>query len=157
MHRIIQMLLLISFVSANAQSTKRTNKILIDVGHGQRFWQDPADMAGKDPGLVDRVKYMTSEFQKTASSVNGEIGYLKGEIKPEDLSKADLLFIHIPSAKYKPDEVAAISKFVAGGGSLFIVMDQESWSTLDQVGANEIIRPYGIQFGGDSEDRTVGG
>ncbi|HZY78205.1 MAG TPA: hypothetical protein VFE50_01685 [Cyclobacteriaceae bacterium] len=156
MYRTILTLLLISCISANAQSTKK-NTVLIDVAHGQKFWRDPADMAGMDAGYIDRVKYMTNEIRKSASSSNGDIGYVKGEIKSEDLAKADLLFIHIPSAKYKPEEVAAISKFVAGGGSLFIVMDSDYWSTLDQVNANDIIRPYNIEFGGESADTTVGG
>src|SRR4030095_2589403 len=69
----------------------------------------------------------------------------------------DLLFIHIPSAKYTPGEADAIAKFVNGGGSLFLVMDQDMWSTLDQTDVNAIIRPFDLQFGGESPDSQAGG
>jgi hypothetical protein len=74
-----------------------------------------------------------------------------------DLKGCHLLFIHIPSAKYTPGEASAISKYIAGGGALFLVMDQDSWSTLEQANVNDIIRPFGVQFGGESPDSQAGG
>ena len=61
------------------------------------------------------------------------------------------------TAKYTPGEVSAISKYIAGGGSLFLVMDQDMWSTLEQTNVNELIRPFGMQFGGESPDSQAGG
>jgi hypothetical protein len=69
----------------------------------------------------------------------------------------DLLFIHIPSAKYTPGEVSAIAKYITSGGSLFLVMDQDMWSTLEQTNVNDLIRPFGIQFGGQNPDSLAGG
>ena len=68
-----------------------------------------------------------------------------------------MLFIHIPSAKYTPGEVSAISKYITSGGSLFLVMDQDSWSTLEQTSVNDLIRPFGVQFGAESPDSLAGG
>ncbi len=68
-----------------------------------------------------------------------------------------MLFIHIPSSKYAPDEVSAITRYVTGGGSLFLVMDQDMWSTLEQTNVNDLIRPFGMQFGGESPDSQAGG
>jgi hypothetical protein len=145
-------------VSAHAQTgTPAKHRICMDVAHQQKFWNDPADMAGMDVRMIDRVKYMTGELTKTAASVDASLSYLKKEITPGDLKGCNLLFIHIPSAKYTPGEVSAISKYVAGGGSLFLVMDQDMWSTLDQVNVNDVISPFGMQFGGESPDSLAGG
>lgn len=43
------------------------------------------------------------------------------------------------------------------GGSLFLVMDQDMWSTLEQTNVNDLIRPFDIQFGGDGPDSQAGG
>ena len=129
----------------------------MDIAHGQKFWNDPTDMKEQDENKVNRVKYMTDQFQKTASSVNAELFYLKNEIKPEDLSDCDLLFVHIPSSKYTPDEVKAIVEYIKNGGSLFLVMDEDYWSTLNDANVNDIIKPFDIQFGEQSPDTTLGG
>ena len=161
MNRISCFTLLLSLlagVSANAQTpTPAKARICMDVAHQQRFWNDPADMPGKDVKVIERVKYMTGELTKTATAVNASVSYLKKEITPKDLEGCDLLFIHIPSAKYTPGEVSAISKLIAGGGSLFLVMDQDMWSTLEQTNVNDLIRPFGIQFGAEGPDSQAGG
>jgi hypothetical protein len=41
--------------------------------------------------------------------------------------------------------------------ALFIVMDEDYWSTLEQVNANDIVTPFGIKFGKDSPDSLSGG
>ena len=149
---------LLAGIPANAQTPASAKyRVCMDVGHQQRFWRDPADMQGMDVKMIERVKYMTGELVKTATSVNASLSYLKKEVIPKDLEGCDLLFIHIPSAKYTPGEVSAISKYIASGGSLFLVMDQDMWSTLEQTNVNELIRPFGVQFGGESPDSQAGG
>jgi hypothetical protein len=149
---------LLADTSANAQTaTPAKSRICMDVAHKQRFWNDPASMAGMDAKLIERVKYMTGELTKTATAVGASLSYLKKEVQPKDLEGCSLLFIHIPSAKYTPGEVSAITKYITGGGSLFLVMDQDMWSTLEQTNVNDLIRPFGIQFGGESPDSLAGG
>jgi hypothetical protein len=46
---------------------------------------------------------------------------------------------------------------MAGLGSLFLVMDQDMWSTLEQTNVNDLIRPFGIRFGDESPDSLAGG
>lgn len=141
---------------AIAQSSPKY-KVLMDVAHGQKFYNNPADMhpgAGKD---LERIKYMTGELKKNLAAFNAGIGYVNAEIKPADLAKADLLFIHIPSAKYTPSEVKAITEYVSKGGSLFLVMDVDYWSTLEQTNVNALISPFGIEYGGDAPDSLSGG
>jgi hypothetical protein len=146
-----------SALCAHAQgATTARNRICMDVAHQPRFWGDPSD-PGLDPRRVERVKYMTGELTKTAAAVDASLSYLKKEITPADLKGCDLVFIHIPSAKYTAAEASAISNHVAAGGSLFLVMDQDSWSTLEQTQVNDVIRPFGVQFGGESPDSQSGG
>ena len=157
--KLFSIFLLTSFVLINTTFSQSSSKkkIYMDIAHGQKFWNDPADMDGQDENWVNRIKYMTDQFLKTASSVNADLYYLKDEIKPKDLSGCDLLFIHIPSSKYTPDEVKAIDDYLKNGGSLFLVMDEDFWSTLENTNVNDIIKPFGIQFGKQSSDTTLGG
>ena len=148
--------LLISINTIFSQ-TSHKKKICMDIAHGQKFWNDPSDMKGQDENWVNRVKYMTDQFLKTASSVNAELHYLKNKIKQEELSGCNLLFIHIPSSKYTTDEVSAIIQYLNNGGSLFLVMDEDYWSTLNDANVNDIIKSFGIQFGKQSTDTTLGG
>lgn len=160
--KIVPLMILLFGLMAGIRSNAQTSapakqRICMDVAHGQKFWRDPADMAGMDMKLIERVKYMTAELGKTAAAVNASLSYLKKEIAPEDLQACHLVFIHTPSAKYTPGEVRAISKYIAGGGSLFLVMDQDYWSTLEQTNVNDLIEPFNIQFGGESPDSLSGG
>ena len=142
-------------ICAQAQTpTPAKNRICMDVAHQPRFWGDPVDM---DEKRVARVKYMTGEMLETAATVDASLSYLKKEVNAKDLEGCDLLFVHIPSAKYTPGEVGVITRHITGGGSLFLVMDQDMWSTLDQTNVNDLIRPFGIQFGGESPDSQAGG
>ena len=141
---------------AMAQSSAKY-KVLMDVAHGQKFYNNPASMHPGSGQDIERVKYMTGELTKNAVALNADLDYLNGEIKPAALEKADLLFIHIPSAKYTPSEVKAITEFVAKGGSLFLVMDVDYWSTLEQTNVNDLIRPFGIEYGRDAPDSLSGG
>lgn len=149
---------LLAGVGASAQTvTPQKHRVCMDVAHQPRFWRDPSDMPGMEARTIERVKYMTGELVKTMAAVNASLSYLKKEVQPKDLEGCDLLFIHIPSAKYTPVEVSAISTHIARGGSLFLVMDQDMWSTLEQTNVNDLIRPFGIQFGGESPDSLAGG
>jgi hypothetical protein len=132
-------------------------KILVDVGHGQKFYSDPADMISTELVPTDRLKYMIGELTKNGAAHNAIIGYLKAPVTTEALSKVDLLFIHTPSNKYSDDECTAIRQFVEKGGALLIVIEEDYWATLSQVNANDIVSSFGITFKSDSPDTTVGG
>lgn len=154
---IFFLLLLLVFSDIGYSQTSSKRKIYMDIAHGQKFWNDPADMKGQNEYWINRVNYMTDEILKTASSVNAELLYLKGEIKPENLSDCDLLFIHTPSSKYSPGEVKTITKYLKNGGSLFLVMEEDYWTSLEDANVNDLIKPFDIQFGEQSSDTTLGG
>lgn len=135
----------------------QNKKILFDVAHGQKFYSDPADKISTELVPTQRLEYMTGELTKNGAAHNADIIYLKTFITSEALSKADLLFIHIPSIKYSADECKVIHQYVQKGGSLFIAIEEDYWATLDQVNANDILSPFGIKFSTDNPDKTVGG
>jgi hypothetical protein len=69
---------LVAGICANAQTpAPATYRVCMDVGHQQRFWRDPADIAGMDVKLIERVKYMTGELSKTATAADASLSYLK--------------------------------------------------------------------------------
>ncbi|WP_416864446.1 MAG: hypothetical protein ACMVP2_17760 [Imperialibacter sp.] len=137
------------------QSAKYT--ILVDVAHGQKFYNNPNKMNASAGGDAPRVEYLIGELSKNASSLGAQVGFLNEAITPAQLAKCDLLFIHIPSSTYSANEVKAITEYVAKGGSLFLVMEEDYWSTLKQTNTNDLIRPFGIQFGENSTDSLSGG
>jgi hypothetical protein len=139
-----------------ATSVLAQKKILVDVGHGQKFYSDPADKISTQLVPTDRLNYMTGELTKNGAASNATLGYVK-TITKDALSKCDMLFIHSPGSKYSADEVAAIKQYVEKGGSLFIAMEENYWSTLEQVNVNDIVTPFGITFKSDSPDKSVGG
>ena len=138
-------------------ASAQKKKILVDVAHGQRFYSDPADMISTELVPTNRLKYMTGELTKNAAAHNAEIAYLKTPITMDALSKSDLLFIHVPSKKYSAEECKAIRDYIAKGGSLFIVVEEDYWSTLAQVNANDIVTPFGITYSSNNPDRSSGG
>lgn len=153
----ILILVVANIAMVRAQTGPNGRTIHVDIAHGQRFWNDPTDMvegAGED---ATRAKYLTSQLKETAASLDASVSYLKSEISPEALTNSELLFIHSPSAQYSSDEVAAIEQYVQQGGSLFLVLDVDYWSTLEQTNVNDIIEPFDIQLGEDSSDSLSGG
>jgi len=147
----------LALIFACTNLSAQNKKILVDVGHGQRFYSDPADKISTELVPTDRLKYMTGELAKNGVAHHASIGYLKKAISAETLAKSDLLFIHAPSMKYAPEECKAIEQFIKKGGSLFIVMDEDYWSTLAQVNANDIVTPFGITFKSDNPNQVSGG
>jgi len=143
------------FISTNLLAQNK--KILVDVGHGQRFYSDPADKISTELVPTDRLKYMTGELAKNGASHSASIGYLKKPISGDALTKCDLLFIHSASVKYSPDECKAIEQFIKKGGSLIIVMEEDYWGTLAQVNVNDIVTPFGITFKSDNPNKASGG
>jgi hypothetical protein len=159
-NRFFSIALLALFVCASglfSQSSSPKYRIGVDIGHKQRFWNDPSSMAGEPAPRIERATYLNGEIMKNATALNGGLAYLKGEITREQLANCDLLFIHIPAAQYRPGEVQSITDYVKNGGSLFLVMDVDYWSTLQDANVNDLLRPFGLEFGGQSPDTLVGG
>jgi hypothetical protein len=147
------LLLICYWYDANAQ--KKT--IVVDVGHGQKFYSDPADNKSSDLVPAERLKYMTGEIAKNAAVNNATVTYQKSALTSATLAKCDVLFIHVPSSKYTAEEVKAIQDFIGKGGGLFVVSEVDYWATLEQTNLNEILMPFGIKFKADNPDNTSTG
>jgi hypothetical protein len=141
---------------AHAQGVPKKT-ILIDIAHGQRFWNDPARMKGARQQDVDRARYMTDQLTQTATALGARIRYLAEPLAPARLDDGDVLFIHVPKKPYGEDEVQAIDEYVKGGGSLLIVMDEDYWSTLQDTNVNEIAGRFGVQYDGPIPGEKSGG
>src|SRR5215217_5865944 len=86
----IALLLFLIMLNSNAlvaQSSMPKKQVLVDIAHGQKFYNDPAAMNGKDSALVERIKYMTGELAKNAAAANAEMHFQKGKITPDALAK----------------------------------------------------------------------
>ena len=149
--------IILALTSSLPHGLAQQKNILVDVGHGQKFYSDPADKISSDLVPTERLEYMTKELTKNGAAHKAKVGYVKAPITEAALSKSDLLFIHTPSTKYSSDECTAIRQFVEKGGGLFIVMEVDYWSTLEQSNVNDILKPFGITFGSDNPDESSGG
>lgn len=153
MNTIFALLLAGCWTTAPAQS----KTILVDVGHGQKFYSDPADNISTQLVPTDRLAYMAAELSKNAAASKAAIAFQKSALTPQALANADVLFIHVPSTPYTPEEVTAIQQYVGKGGSLFLVSEVDYWATLDQVNINDMVKPFGIVFKGDHPDGAATG
>ena len=157
-HLVTSVILTIVFIPilfAQADNNKR--QVYLDIGHGQKFWNNPQEMVENAGGHLERAKYLKDQMEVTSAAVGASISYLKPEITAQKLDDCDLLFIHTPSAQYSKEEVDAIIKYVRNGGSLFLIMDADYWTDLEKTNVNDIVSPFGFQFGGNSADTLSGG
>jgi hypothetical protein len=144
-------------ISSWTNVSAQNKKILVDVAHGQKFYSDPADGVSGELVPTERLKYMTGELTKNAAAHNAQLAYQKTPFTASGLSSCDLVFIHVPGTKYSPDECKVIREYIENGGSLFIVIEEDYWATLEQINPGDIVKPFGIAFGSNSPDRSTGG
>jgi hypothetical protein len=150
-------LFIVFLICYNIAGQAQQKRIIVDVGHGQKFYSDPADNISTDLVPTDRLNYMTGELNKNGAAHGAMVSYVKAPLTKDALSESDLLFIHTPSVQYSADECAAIRQFIEKGGALFIVMEVDYWSTLAQANVNDITKPFGITFASDNPDGSSGG
>ncbi|UBM60610.1 DUF1080 domain-containing protein [Marinilongibacter aquaticus] len=134
----------------------RSVNVLMDVGHKQVFWNDPKSMQIENEKIA-RVYSMTEALFQTMKEIDGRVDYAYGPIDEQTLKDQKILFDHIPKAQYSEKEVKAIQHFLNSGGRLFLVMDSDYWSNLEETNVNDILAPYGIRFKGAIPDSLPGG
>jgi hypothetical protein len=71
-------------------------------------------------------------------------------LTPTALAGVRILYLRAPSTAITPDERAAIVAFVRAGGSLLLVMDEQSRQDITVVGANDLIEPFGVRLTPDT-------
>ncbi|MFC2137848.1 hypothetical protein ACFLTE_06710, partial [Bacteroidota bacterium] len=109
------------------------NKILIfDTNHGQN-----ADFAKIFNELLPN---------KSDASIitNGD------NITVQTLKDKTALILFLPTKSFSDTEINAIKEYINSGGSLLLIFDQEFRMSLDGVGVNKIIVPFGIELTEDT-------
>jgi hypothetical protein len=101
-------------------------KLLHDLGHGQTSMAEPLKSFIQDIGVefVERKEPLTA-------------GVLEG---------VRLLYLRAPSEAFSAEEKESIVRFVRGGGSLLLVLDEDVRQSLEKTGANELIAPFGLKL-----------
>jgi hypothetical protein len=125
-----------------AESGKK--KLLIDVGHGQSGFLDPA---GKEmPRLAG--------YRAIADKLGAEVAVTKESLTPATLKGVGVLALLMPQTAFDDATIKAITEFVRGGGALLVVTDEERRATVKmaELRLNEIIAPFGLKFTGDTPD-----
>jgi hypothetical protein len=61
-----------------------------------------------------------------------------------------VLYLQAPNTKLLPAEKEAIIEFVRNGGSLFLILDEESRESLTVTEVNDIIIPFGMMLTADT-------
>ena len=69
-------------------------------------------------------------------------------INDETLSQCDVLMIKTPTARYAPDEVAAVVRFVDRGGGVLLIGDHTNLFNMSTY-LNDIARHFGFTFRND--------
>ena len=132
-----------------ADTTDGQKRLMFDLAHGQ--FQDKY----VDPSFYD---YVIPGYQEILARHDIEYVPNSAEITTESLQDIDVLLILSPLARstqvpFTEGEKAAIVDYIRQGGSVIILVDEESGRViLDEYGANDITRPFGIELGEDIED-----
>jgi len=130
-----RMLLATAFLglSAGGYSLQSPGPILVsfDQAHGEAA--PPAPMAG------------------IAERLNIAIISSTQPITRESLEGSRLLYLRAPAKAFSADEKLAIVAFASEGGSLLLVLDEESRQSLAITGVNDVIAPFAMKLTPDTE------
>lgn len=107
------------------------NALFADTFYFDTFHGERAPYEGQK-GLVEGLKLELKEG--------------KSEISAEALAACKVLYLQAPNTKFLPAEKEAIIQFVKAGGSLYLVMDEESRQSLSVTEVNDIIIPFGMML-----------
>ena len=121
---------------------------MFDLAHGQ--FQDTF----VDPDYYD---YVIPEYEKIAKEVGFQLVMNKSGITGQTLNGIDALLIISPLAKstqrnLTDTEKQAIIDYIRQGGSVIMFIDEEEYRVnLEEYGANDITRKFGIEVLDDFE------
>ncbi|MCK6445957.1 MAG: hypothetical protein L6Q99_06140 [Planctomycetes bacterium] len=132
---------------------RKPGRIVIDENHSDWEWTDvPMDRET----YGQRTTYNYSSLSKFLARYF-DVRINREAIDDARLADVDVLVIKTPTEAYDPQEVAAIGRFVAGGGGLFLIGDHTNvFGTSFYL--NQIAADYDIEFVHDATyDNNHGG
>lgn len=142
----IIVLLLGIYLSSKNKNTNAKNKVLFDLSHGQ--FQD----VFVDPSYYN---YVLPEYKEICKEIGAEYAEINNTITSKSLEDVKTLVMISPLARktqkpIKPEEKTAIISFIKNGGSLLMFVDEEEYRViLNEYGANDITKQFGIEIGDD--------
>ena len=135
------LLLAVMVGGVNAQS----KVLMFDMSHGQT----------EVPGLN-----LLERYEKIAGDAGATLKINRVEITPAVLEGVTALIVMTPfrppqpPAVFTPVEQDAIVEFVKRGGRALVVAEEERRMDPEAAGLNDIVRPFGMEFGEDTPVRN---
>ncbi|TGD95127.1 DUF4350 domain-containing protein [Methylobacterium nonmethylotrophicum] len=125
--------------------TAKAGRVLIDDSHG--IWE-PTTLPFDTRDFSRRTAYSYSDLFGLIGRHFRVERWSRGPLTAKALAGADVLIVKTPTARFEPDEVAAIEAWVAGGGGLFLIGDHTDLFGMSTY-MNELSRRFGIGFRND--------
>ena len=132
--------------NATQEIAPKPKRLLFDLAHGQ--FQDKF----VDPSYYD---YVIPGYKEILARNGIEYVENKGEITSETLDGIGVVLILSPLARetqvpFTEVEKQSLVKYIQEGGSVIMLVDEEEYRViLDEYGANDITKPFGIELGDD--------
>lgn len=89
-------------------------------------------------------------FTQIATKLGATVVESKEPLSTASLKGVLLLYLRAPSTAFLASEKEAIIHYVKQGGSLFLVIDEESRQSLDKNQVNDLITPFSMMLTGDT-------
>ena len=141
MKKIAIILFAVAFfaTTVNAQKT-----VMVSISHEEKevYLRSSPQMFEQYREIIEdalNARFVLNENQEISSALLAEIDLL---IMPSPLSRNS-------SRPLTATERRAIVDYVKNGGRLIFFTDEELRVDVDEFGGNDIVRPFGMNFGGD--------
>lgn len=133
---IISLLILVLGWTVEPVFAKSKRKIVVfDAYHGQ------------NPKNAETFSSILPEKFRSKIELN------QAEINSATFQNIDAAIIFSPTKPFSAAEKQALEKFLHSGGSLLLIFDEERRMKLQEVGVNDFVSPFGIEFTGDAPVR----
>lgn len=138
--------LLIIFVSLFfAEAIAQDKVVLLDISH-----EDKSAYLNVSPNIFTDYRDVVENQLGTTFILNDDRTIDRNMLEETDVL---ILLSTLDGTTIKKtrsaNEINAIVSFVENGGSLVIFTDEDRRIDMDAFGANEIVRPFGLEFGDD--------
>ena len=141
-----KLVLLIAFVGLTIMNVNAQKKVvLLDIS-----LEDKAEYLKVSPEIFEQYKDIVENQFGAILTINED-----QEVVSTLLERTDVLIVlsTLSTASGKkirtPDEISAIVNFVKNDGRLIFFTDEDRRVNIESFGANEIVKPFGFEFGSD--------
>jgi hypothetical protein len=138
--------LVISAISFEYGDIEKEGRVLIDEVHSD--WEDsvrPLDTEWF--GLLSTYNYYSwAEWMNASYQVRRNVDHVLSEAL---LSEVDVLILKCPTNSYSAEEIGAITRFVEGGGGLWMIGDHTDVFGMNTF-LNQVAPVFGIRFRNDA-------